>query len=255
MSSTQPTNSHPKPIGYHAGPLAWYRRLWLRRCLRATLLIATMIACVILAPWLANHVRFLYYQRQWMSNDPPPDLVAFAEPSDLVGRLEAGEPYSSIVRGATRHVPRSRTNWRDGVHQAFALSPPRVESAVLFMHRRTTPDGRDCVVLLEITDAYSGPFAANGATGRHIVFFYSVVRCGTLFRAPERMAREIWTLPEERRLQGPLRFFAGQPDATDGSRFSISYEHEGLPGIIDGNLQDNGYVRLVVRSGPARPSS
>ena len=53
----------------------------------------------------------------------------------------------------------------------------------------------------------------------------------------------------------PLRLFAGQPDPLDESHFTIPYDAGGVAGTIDGWLQADDGVKLVVRDGPAVPAT
>lgn len=46
-------------------------------------------------------------------------------------------------------------------------------------------------------------------------------------------------------------FFAGQVTAHNSSGFAIAYELDGAEGIIDGDLDSDGLVKLRVRNGPA----
>ena len=46
-----------------------------------------------------------------------------------------------------------------------------------------------------------------------------------------------------------IRLYAGQPDPADESHFTIAYERDGRPGIIDGWLRDNGPPELLPREG------
>ena len=46
--------------------------------------------------------------------------------------------------------------------------------------------------------------------------------------------------------------FAPQPDPNDRSVANVPYELNGQPGVIDAEVQDDGYVQCAVRSGPAR---
>ena len=48
-----------------------------------------------------------------------------------------------------------------------------------------------------------------------------------------------------------VRIFAGEPDAADESHFTIPYDVDGTPGLIDGWLDPYDKVRMQVRDGPA----
>jgi hypothetical protein len=52
-----------------------------------------------------------------------------------------------------------------------------------------------------------------------------------------------------------LRLFHGQPDPLDESHFTIAYDAGGVTGTIDGWLQADDTVKLVVRDGPAAPAA
>ena len=54
-----------------------------------------------------------------------------------------------------------------------------------------------------------------------------------------------WPKPET-----PVRFFVGQPDPSDASRFTIEYAFGDAAGALVGQLQDNGTVSLVPKDGP-----
>ena len=46
-----------------------------------------------------------------------------------------------------------------------------------------------------------------------------------------------------------LRVFAGQPDSNDRSHFTINYDLDGKPGIIDGRLNNDDTLTLRPRQG------
>ncbi len=48
-----------------------------------------------------------------------------------------------------------------------------------------------------------------------------------------------------------VRLFAGQPDSDDPGRFTIKYEIDDVPGIIEGRLGADNRVTMRVVDGPA----
>ena len=50
-------------------------------------------------------------------------------------------------------------------------------------------------------------------------------------------------------LTDQFRIYAGQPHQTDPAKFTIAYELDGKPGIIDGHLVNRFFVELVPRDG------
>ena len=122
--------------------------------------------------------------------------------------------------------------------------------AVVFMHRRQTPEGRDLVVLLQVR-GYARDFLPS-AKGRILIFQYATVKPGSLIAAPERLKADDWVFPQWETLQDPFQLFAGQPDTSDPSRFTVNYTYDGIAGRIEGKVKNDGKLQLIVLDGPAR---
>ena len=52
----------------------------------------------------------------------------------------------------------------------------------------------------------------------------------------------------------PMRFYAGQPDPEDRSRFSLTFEIDGTRSTINGILNDDGSIKLRMADGPGQLS-
>jgi hypothetical protein len=57
--------------------------------------------------------------------------------------------------------------------------------------------------------------------------------------------------PEQVRLSGPgeFRFYAGQPDPSDPTHFTVGYDVDGAPGTIHGRLAPDGTIKLEPTTG------
>jgi hypothetical protein len=54
----------------------------------------------------------------------------------------------------------------------------------------------------------------------------------------------------------PRKIFAGVPDPSDESRFTIEFDwDDGVRGVIDGQLLDTGHVQMAIRPGPGDHNS
>lgn len=48
-----------------------------------------------------------------------------------------------------------------------------------------------------------------------------------------------------------MRIYAGQPDPDNAAHFTIKYEIDNVPGMIDGRLEADDTVTLRILDGPA----
>ncbi|CAA9391999.1 MAG: hypothetical protein AVDCRST_MAG64-2061 [uncultured Phycisphaerae bacterium] len=303
MMTTPDTHPDPAPLGYgRRAPL--HRRRAFRWCVRAALLAALVAA--ISGAWREHaeprlrerarrrevareQARMLTLQQEWMAYRAPANRVVFAEPPDLVSRLQAVGQYHDKGMGPAGDLPACRRAWPFGSignhepplgarHGAVASAK---REAVLFLHHRRTPNGHDRVVLLVVEgrQCYGerfgpsrrrelpSPSAAESrpttvSTGRDLFFRYTIVETGPWNPTPPPVrAAGGWVFPPDlERFQQPITLFAGQPDPADPTHFTIDYEYDGQPGTIDGHLRDGGadglstWIGFVVRDGPVGPT-
>lgn len=212
----------------------------------------------------------LSVQRQWMTYREPPDRVVFAEPADLQDRLgrmreDAAGKYDATGAGPTGEFPACRKLWpfgSDGHSVGLRMGSPRLSTkwyrnATLFLHHRQTPTRQDRILLLEVGGIINEGPPKLPRHRRLLTFEYMLARPGSLWRDAVAVGGGEWTFPRWTELQGPFKFFAGQPDPHDPTHFTIRYEYEGQPGTIDGYLVDavpppgRELIQFVVRDGPA----
>jgi hypothetical protein len=131
----------------------------------------------------------------------------------------------------------------------------RVNDPILFMRRLKAPGGAEYLVVVML-------WSNSPARGSMAASFRTEVYSPATVSSP---ARRCWfaigdVITNAR--AGPLlayskraRFYAGQPDATNQARFTVSYDIDGVPGTIDGSLSDKAVVKMRVRSGPGAASA
>ena len=147
--------------------------------------------------------------------------------------------------------------------------------ALLFAHTLTSPGGNARLVMLEM-DVKLKPVAAPKdehavAIDRQLKYMICetkafantprVLRSGQSLRLVQADGHNVipikWVdgaLRATRPKEHELRFFAGQPDSTDASHFTVEYEIGGVKNVIDGWLTDDDYLRIVPRGGQVEKS-
>jgi hypothetical protein len=262
------SSSVTTPLGYApAAPSRRWRR-WLRRA-SLLLIVVTIAAGIRWGPSYLARVQALYWQRRCLRYSPPDDLVVYEQGGSAQARIAAGggylqvgqrllvpqpgtQPSSSSLPIAAAHVPDC---WRQyvracaapGLAQWLATANRRVAfgmrgpssaptAAVLFLHERTSPAGaRRLVVVLSDFMADTSPkfitgydvegFAHAPATWSHPpsedVCFWSIDVLDSVSPTSPR-----------------VRVYAGQPDPSNASHFTIRFEVDGVQRTVDGYLQD-----------------
>ncbi len=180
----------------------------------------------------ARVARTAYWSRQCLRYAPPSDLVVFEQDPPQIARLmasragyrvsnagEADPPHAWLSPAAYAHIPQS--GWAPHV---------------AFMHGRKSASGPKRLVVVEFL-AMREPQGPD-----HTVFFHprvfaaSVVRPGMQVRRNEDTIR-VRLAPDER-----LRLYAGRPDPTDASRFTIECFIGDERGTIEGQLHADDRV-------------
>ena len=261
-SSPSQTAPAPHPAGlldYSPTGRTRHKRLLRGLCVLSVLVVA--LGAWLYLPPLAQHAQMLYAQRQCLRYTPPADQVVFESEPAAAARLLGDPRYrrarvyqvkpSDAVVTAAALTPACWTRMEASIsspHLRQPSSPPAI--AVIFMGERKTPSGEPRLVVVTYF-----PYPAAGGNSRFVYgyeFIAYVLTPGTLGSAPmvyrntggnERMAFS----PNPAR----VRVYAGQPDATDASHFTIRCIIDGIETIIDGHLDDRERVTLTPR--PAKP--
>ena len=186
-------------------------------------------------PLAVRHLRNRSLQRHCLDYTPAPGRVIYDNDPDGDGFAPAAafEKYAA---------------YRNGAFEAYQRSymPP---VAVAFMGRRTSPAGNERLVtvpFLQIPPGEPESFL-QFIFGPEVEIPASVLRRAaratsiSLFRG-DRL--ELFAVPGDR-----LRILEGLPDPADSAHFTIDYVHNGVPGTIDGWLNDDDTVTLGPRAG------
>jgi hypothetical protein len=247
------------PLDYASPP-----KIWRRRRTRRIIFFALLAMAMGIGFWRGSgalqRARFLYWQHRCGTFSQPADHVAWDEdPAHVPGLLAShGEYISSSPRDARGyaiaiHIPRAFNEF-----QAIGFPPPYSSpQAVLFMHEMTSPNGIRRIVVVKANIQSSPPQFIAGFD-----LDIDAIEPGTWGKSStDRSAGYDFDVMTSNAPQPPkLRIFTGQLDATDQSHFTIRYELDKNPGMLDGYLRDAGAysrVEIVRRVGPnegAKPS-
>lgn len=113
-------------------------------------------------------------------------------------------------------------------------------TATVFLHERTSPAGHRRIVGV---DVFGYDVVAPAPTARVIRLMWGIYHPSS--RPQTARADNEWHWYIDCRPEDRLRLFAGQPDPSDPSHFTIGYDYNGAPGVIDVHLQDDDTLRLV----------
>jgi hypothetical protein len=147
---------------------------------------------------------------------PPSEVVYESDPAAAQLLLSQGKGYTTAGDGAAAYTPQC---WKE-------FGYPSPESSLLFLHVLESKSG-ERLVGVELRRSRSGfllgvrLYDYNGLTISPPSDFFYPLPIGS----PESKA---------------LRFYAGQLDPDDASRFSIRYTHDGKDGAIHGQLSERG---------------
>jgi hypothetical protein len=217
----------PEQLAY-APPPALHRRPWVRRL--ALRLVAVAVLATVgmtLGPPAWRRAELLYRQRQCLRYTASPDSVVCSEPLPAAGQMH---PFT--LEAADPPVAGKVLRYRAG-RETLA---PGSDGPLLFMHERTTSSGKRRLVVVR----------RNPASGRQswdlpLAYTVTLVRPATATAdSVVRMQTLVEVVPRGS-ADAPdavLRFFAGQPDPSDASRFTVRYQRGAYWGVLHGVLED-----------------
>lgn len=249
MSSVEPNKSTPIQLEYGANPPLHRRRIR-RRAILLLVLISVGFAAWRYGPVAYRRAQLLYFQRQCLNFQQPPDFVAFESDPDAAARLIKQGTHSPF--GAIGTVQADGTiAW---LRQPSAGFYPKclidftehgdgddaVDGAFVYLHERTSAAGKRYLVgvYLEVGNEISiEHFVLTPATTSTNVVHH--------LQTSSFLGTETWKGAATAR---NVRFFAGQSDPNDPSRFSIDFEVAGRRDTLDGRVDDDGGIMLQLRS-------
>jgi hypothetical protein len=225
----------------------WYRRASPRRVMFGCL-VASTIAGLVWA-WKSTPgewARFIYWQHRCATYSALPDTVVYAANDTAAAATivnVGGHPSSDFGDEAFASCP-------ERMRMVRYYGPIDPESAIAFLHDRTTPGGEHRLVEVRIG---AGDYS-NGSFAKTVIDWHLRI---TAYAPSNHLSRAPCTfsdydiaptsMHDPRRIMA-VYFFAGQPDPADSTHFTIGYRAlrggVSLQGIIDGRVLNNGSVTL-----------
>jgi hypothetical protein len=195
------------------------------------------------------------YERELLNFAAAPGTLAYGEGSasttiaaDTAGSwiqpISLFQARSALRGGRSRNAP----GWQSWF--SFLDYSLNVETT-LFLHERVSPNGaRPLVAVACLTSDL--PWTPQSRTER-FAFRVAVATPATMLTSSSvrATAQSTWmNLGKWPDVKTPVRFFVGQPDPADPSRFTIDYAFGDATGTLVGQLHDDGTVSLVAKDGP-----
>jgi hypothetical protein len=168
---------------------------------------------------------------------PPTHVVASTDPA-VITALAGSAPGYQRGNFGLAYVPPVWTKLYARLTQLGFLS-----EGTAFLHERRSPNGMRLLISVDLLSPRSGT----------LMFFVRRFSPATPFQlAGERISfdglERIWIGDRN------FRLFAGQPDLNDASHFTIPFDYDGEPGIIDGWVRDDTSVFLELRMPVTQPA-
>lgn len=227
------------------------------------------------------------YQAALQFTAPAGQVVYEEDPQRAARLLQGNNDFVRVDCGGYIFFPPQP--WQVPVFRQLsgpaAIPRPGAPCARLFLHSRSAPDGTERLVWVDLL-GYASMRQISEDEGRRYYQLTTDQRCYQLMHrrmffahafapaAQENDLREVTTRrltilqPEDRspfivwnkgaswengtiepHLRGVFRIFVGQPDPNDRSHFTITYELDGRPGVIDGWLRNDLTVVLAPQEG------
>lgn len=257
-STTNPPHPSPRTLAYAPPLRLWQQRRFVRRL---TFLIGTLaiLATICLWPtvllpryktWLLRREERTLWNR-CLSYTAPPTQVVYEEDPDQAKTLLLDPTHYYRQNPTLPYIQVARTSppeQTDILLKTFGgPGYPGLTDPTLFSHERSNAYERQLLILtLEWTRA--GLRNSQNIWTFHAFSILYSDEVGLSFR-PWQL--EVLVPTELNSLDHHVRFYAGQPDPNNRSHFTIPYEIDDRPGIIDGELNSQSQIILKVRSGPA----
>jgi hypothetical protein len=220
----------------YAPPPAMRRGRGAMRIAIALAALSLLAGAVWVTPRAMRYGEVLYLQSQCMNYSPPAGQVVHAtDPAQLPSLLRNGSPYGgSFATGHAFLVPQQYSAFAGRVKTASAFG-------TAFLHRRRSKSGNERLVAVNLEILKVSPT-------KSMTFVASVFDPAGFVRGPRDVTtsttgfgRSVLLAPSDRYV-----VFAGQPDPSDESHFTIDVTLNGTRHTLDGWLRDDS-VRIEQR--------
>jgi hypothetical protein len=218
--------SDPSPQLDYAPPPPAHQRRSFRRWIIYAVLALVVFSGWFWVPRIVWRVEMRYYYGHSLGHTAPQSLVAVEPDPAKAAALIAQGTHLPDISGNAVYVADSLAGMHWGVGHC------------VFLHGRRTPAGEQRLILVELMKVNSVPQLYARAI--HL----------DLFSNPITTSANFHTLPPgpSHPLPDVPRLYAGQPDPTDDSHFTIKYEYSDRSGILDGWLKDDDSIVIEPRN-------
>jgi hypothetical protein len=255
-------------LDYAPAPRLATQRRVIRRAFVWLAIIGALAAAVFYGPDTVRQAVYLRAQAECMEVTLPPAQVVYAnQPSDATLLLSEGyKPVTSIIGQGSGGAPSPSMSAgyafaplagvgeetlgyysRLGggyVRHGVGSAPVRTGA---FLHRRQHPQGQERLIAIVFLERQNYPGASRNLEINALVWRPATWAPGSRLQLGGLSTLSLPEIDQRR-----VRIFAAQPDSADTSHFTMAYEIDGQPGMIDAWLDLYDRVRLQVRDGPAQ---
>ena len=222
----------------YAQPLPWYRR-HARRAVVGLLIVAAISCAAVWSIRFMQQVQLVLDQRRATKWVEPPKTIIFSEgyPQDALTMLPPAYRFDYPGVFGDPHDPVR-------IIRTPANFPASGADGSVFLHARRS--GTTGVRLVNVTVANRNPFddPTRKAIGlQAVVDVPATLRLGSGSGPAFDFPNGTCSLSVSK----TIRVYAGQPDPTDESHFTIDYEADGKTNTIDGWLMPDDSVKLEPR--------
>ena len=231
--------------------------MWRRPIIRRTILIGCAVAVIVLLATnglgLVREMRargqMRELQRQCMTHMAAVDQVVYDDNPQVHDALLRSDAELAAGQFVDQPDPRPHLARRYEAWQRFVNVQKGLYSTPVFLHGRRCGIGAERLTVVAIRTRDENVACPT------IQLDSAALAPITAWGYPDVNARHHRLTFSGMTNDVPVRFYAGQPDPQDGTRFTIAFQCGNAPGMIEGYVLDDGMIRLRVIDGPGEISN
>jgi len=186
-------------------------------------------------------------QRQCMGYRADPEQIVYDDNPKTLHSLRESDAGLGWYKAKSQ--PRGRTHiGRQVAPLSQYCNLPGGFPMPVFLHGRTDSRGRQRLTLVHLAER------VEDAAELTMTFTLASHAPITPWGYPKMQASDCRLVVPGVPNTTPMRFYAGQPDPEDRSRFSLTFEIDGTRSTINGILNDDGSIKLRMADGPGQLS-